>query len=670
MSSVFRSKLAAQVDFETFTLAQVQRLHAAAARQDRLFGDVAARPGAQLAEQRWTAAANRTQQLTPITVGGPDGPEHDPAFPDRFFTKRMQQSFELAALQDAANAESSSWGSRFSSYTAILTMLAVALYLFGFSLTLPRVARRLFLVVGLALVATGTAWAGALANGKPKLAPEQAAVDYAQGRIAADSAVSRQDYLEAVRWFTKAIDLRPSFADAYVQRADAAFQAGSPQGSQALFTSLTSRPALEESTADLQKALSLGIDSPIARGDLGFQEFLLGLDEHDRGLLEQSVADGREAFAEAPGFVNVAYNVGLSELALGRFAAARGTYLDAIRHTIYRNVATRRLRNDEYYEEALVAGALTDLETLAAARPKLRAQVTQIKELIVGAVSRRTLTPRATDASLGDVQSDVFPGEVQIQNIRLKHYDFRKDTLSMQWYSEAPGGLGWSVLPDVSGKVYTGSDGDYGPGDMQADSNPAGTFFVLRPYLRDTYPPQCLPGGHYRVELYVDGHLLETVSHTARFAAMQPTVARNLNVRFCRLASWRHSEKSIEGFMEGYRSPDGSQGIYVFRVLAPTAYEHLPGSREAAEVLDRLVAKFQPFPQPAKLDDPAWDDYFMALHHAVERTYVYPGGAVLGGAGVADDGSVIAGIVFGSGGPKGELTDPLYSVFDSMVLTD
>src|SRR3712207_8034978 len=52
-------------------------------------------------------------------------------FRSRYFSAATEDSLRLNALQDAANEEASRLDSRAASYTAILAMLAVSLYLFG-----------------------------------------------------------------------------------------------------------------------------------------------------------------------------------------------------------------------------------------------------------------------------------------------------------------------------------------------------------------------------------------------------------------------------------------------------------------------------------------------------------------------------------------------------------
>jgi hypothetical protein len=167
--------------------------------------------------------------MSSIRLDGPEGPKQDPAFLLRLLTSAQRESIRLAALQDAANEESGAWQSRVARYTAILTIFAVALYLLGSSLTLRQI-RSAFLVVGVSLLVTGMVWAGATAAHPPRRAPDRAADEYADGYVAWYTGIDSSDYRRAAQHFSRAIELRPTFARAYQRRATAIFMSESPHG--------------------------------------------------------------------------------------------------------------------------------------------------------------------------------------------------------------------------------------------------------------------------------------------------------------------------------------------------------------------------------------------------------------------------------------------------------
>ena len=663
MGSVFRGQQRAQVAVETFVLAEQQRLRSAEVRQRRLFATDADTSALDREETRWRRIAERTQELTPLNSESAFGPGRDANFPTKWYVAHQQEAIRLGAVQDAANEQSSVWGSRFASYTAILTMFAVALYLLGFSLTLPRAARRLFFTMGVLLSVTGCAWAAALVLAEPDRAPDQAAEEYARGDVLSRTAYAPADYRAAISHFDRAIALRPSFAQAYVDRAEAEFAAGSPPGA---FEVLADTPSLERATDDLRRALALGADNGLVLGNLGFNEFLVAVRERRPGLLGDAERHTRRAIELSPSFVNFAYNLGLVLLAERRPEAARAAYERAILRTIYRDVATKKKRLDEQFEEETVAGALTDLQNLVTEQPELADEVRAAKQLIVGSVSRRRLAAPASRARLGKPVADVFAGEVQVRALRFTRFDFDHDTLSMQWYAAGPHGLGWVALPEVSGTVFVDPEG-YGPGDLELDEDD--TYFVLRRYLEFTYPPRCFTRGRYRVELYVNGRLVSQAAVQTSFGRLDAGVARTLDIRVCRPPSWEHSDLTLAGLMEGFVSDDGSRGVYAFRVGKPRSLEKLPAAKLSPAVLQRLVKRFSfIFPSEPSFVEPDEESYFLGLDGSVTYRYAYTGGKVLAGAGVAEDGTVVVGLVFA---PEKDWDGDLpYDVFDSMVLIE
>ena len=76
-------------------------------------------------------------------------------------------------------------------------------------------------------------------------------------------------------------------------------------------------------------------------------------------------------------------------------------------------------------------------------------------------------------------------------------FDPAHDVLSAQWEYQDPLHGEWAVLPQISGPVTPGGLLSLSPG--YASNNPS--------YVSNTSPATCLPPGHYRVQLFVNGHL-------------------------------------------------------------------------------------------------------------------------------------------------------------------
>ncbi len=99
----------------------------------------------------------------------------DPDFPYDFFAHRASSATELEAESNAYNDVSDQWSRLVDSYTAILTMIAVALFLFGSAYVLYGRNRVIFTVLGGLLVATGLVWGAGLAITRQPGTPSRAA---------------------------------------------------------------------------------------------------------------------------------------------------------------------------------------------------------------------------------------------------------------------------------------------------------------------------------------------------------------------------------------------------------------------------------------------------------------------------------------------------------------
>lgn len=646
MGQLLRSQQIAQVDFENYALADQQRRRAASSRQGFIFLTGAYETVADLDQDRWEQLAAQTATLTRITEDAPDGPIRDPGFPSEYFAKSVKEAVRLRALQDASNELDGAWGGKQSTYTAILTVLAVSLYLLGLSLTVQVGIRRMFAGLGLALILVGSAWAGALALFAPATPPDEAAEAFAEGHVKLQAAGTPAQFEAAAEDYTRAIELRPTFARAYQERAEALFAAGAPVGQGLL--SVSSREALEASTRDLERALELGAENRSVLGSLGFHRFLQGLDG-DAETLEESIAFSERAIEIDPANPIFQFNRGAALLALGRTEEARAAYERAVRLTIYTDPEKEVLREDPGLEEIYVAGALTDLELVLRAQPELEGEVRSLKELIVGSDSLDRVGTGETDVTVERIALEVFPADIQWE-ATLTGYDEESDVISQQWYYQGPEELGWAALPSVSG-VY------------EPVADPDGTWFSLNSYLAATFPPACLGSGTYRVEIYVNGRLAGEAEVEEELPELRAYVPSDLNAALCRPSDWERSERIVAGWADGYEGPDTDRGVFVFRYTPPR-----PGA--TFDLLDGTIDIFSNlFPEKPVFDQASGTgtDFFMALNRPRKRWYDYEGGYVRAGTGVADDGAVIVALVWGPVDMFDEAGDLGLRIFDSFI---
>ncbi len=645
LASAQSSRETAQVELETFARWVEQRTQAGNALLASLYAanDPVRHNGLLLEQQRWETIAAATLKQSALDPESEFGPEGDPTFPQRYFAVASQESLRLNALQDAANEEASKLDERAAGYTAILAMLAVALYLFGLTLAVAgRWLRVGFLSVGLAMLGVALLWMGQTAISPPYETRDEAATEYAQARVANATAHDSAGYQTAEAHYSRAVQLRPTFARAYAERAGVIFVGSSPQRSG--FTSIAPPEALARARADLQTALSLGLENAPTLGSLGFYTFAEGVQSANIGLLNQSVDYTRRAILLDATEPIYRYNLAVALCAAGRFDEARGAYQDAVIATIYLDPAKGLLRQEPFIEEQWLAGALTDLEIVRRYQADLERvtgrlgyedQIRAFKEQIVGRVTaERPDLPQGSPAVFANITLQIFPAELQWEG-SVENYDAARDSISAQWYHNDPDGHGWAVIPEVSLTETPGVEAD-------------GRLFQLTQYTGRVLPPDCLPPGSYRVELYVNGRLAAEAASTADFGEFDAFMARDLTMAFCRPTDWVRREDRLPGLIDGYQSPDGNYGAYAARYSLPGSLREIDDV--AAQIEDLTLTSFADwFPGSPVYDEESGttENYFMGLDRRAWRWYDYGSGYVRVGAGVTQDGAVLIGMVYG-----------------------
>ena len=586
-----------------------------------------------LEHARWQRLSQESLRLSDIDPEGEYGPANDPTFPSRYFASAAYDSFRLNALQDAQNETASALDARAASYTAILAMLAVSLYLFGLTLAeQARWLRRGFLGVGLALLAAACGWGLLTANSAVPNVAEDAAEAYARGRVALLTAYDNSGYAQAEDHLDRAIEARPTFAAAYQWRAVSIVLAATPQRTG--FVSIIPDEALRRARADLERARDLGLETAAVYGPLGFNAFLQGAQSDDAAVIEESVALSRRAMELDPANPVPAFNHAVALVALGRPDKAQAAYLEGVEDAMYVDADRSQQRDEPWTEELWLAGALTDLAILERHRPELAGTIRGFKESIVAPISGGSFDAPSSPMTFGDVTMDVRPEALQWWG-SLVDYDPARDIISTQWYHRDPASQIWAVLPEISGSAF--------PPEAQGDQHT-----VYRPYLNSVLPARCLPSGEYRSEMYVNGRLAASGEFVADFGELEAFVARDITVGFCRPTTWLDMEDPHPGLMNGARSADGQYGAIAFRYPFPR--DDNEDNSLTTFIMDRVLDTFADrFPgAPVYMaDSGTTSEYFLGLSRTARRWYDYGTGWLRAAAGVTPDGAVVVGVVFG-----------------------
>ncbi len=634
--------------------------------------------GARLAAARWNALAKQTEADT-VAIARSQGvpyicssslqphcpaanaaysPEQDPRFPTRYMQQGQWTAYQLTALRDAANEEADDAEAQFVHYAATLTMLAVAVFLFGYSLTPHGRPRRvLYARLASVFVLVAGIWAGFQALSPVSHPSDAAATAFANGEVA----LNEGSYPAAISDFDRAIALRPRFVDAYHERGLAEFASGYPHigsGVGALPTTagpvtIPSVAALDKAVRDDERARGEGSDSATVLVDLGTALLYRGLLEHRTDDLRASRYALTEALTTLRSQDNATDLVAGSELRTAEADVALG---EPGATAAYR-AADSELGSRGVPREVAVAAALTDLSLIETERPQLASRVAALRQQLVAAGERGDPTPTGrpatgTDAvELGHVSAQPDPGHALYTIGSPGNFDPERDVLSAQWEYKDPLHGEWAVLPEISGPV--------GRGGLIADGRGLASNNIS--YVSSSDPATCLPPGQYRVELYVNGRLAGSASARATWPALHAVRFSAVDGAICVPAGWTPFGSLGPG-ADGYLAPDQSGGALILSI-PKAATGPLAGDQPGlAYVMQSALQGFGgsggPLPGAKAASKPQPTAFFMSSDNGQLQQWTYKHGVVLTGVGTSSNGQIYVGVAWGP--PNGELANDLF----------
>jgi tetratricopeptide (TPR) repeat protein len=543
---------------------------------------------------RWaTAVGNEDKDYVDYLYGkGGNGPEWDTLYPRGFLNGGAKWGSHLAFAQaDSENELSLAYHTRAEQYLTMLTWLAIALYLFGQSLTMVRDldAASMLVVFGVFLVAivvgfgtvqglrriSGKTYTESQACRDPKQTEatkedpkDVAARHYAAGRIEYDTARTQDEYHSATQEFECAAEARPTFSLANYYLSHASQNEKSPQNGES-FTSLFSEDAIGKVVERENKAMtgfdreSFSLNADLM-GNLGWDTYSLGLVKKDLKGVKKGMKETQEAVNDDENKEHkfLDFNLGVTRLAAGDFEGAKDAYKKAL-----------AISSGADLQSGLAAANINDLEVLlhycsgirsADDCKKIKSMADDFKQQLVAAAWPAPNGGSGGSPRLRNLWLIAAPAGL---GWHAKPENFREgqDVLSVLWYKYEDKWQLWRALPDLSGEV------DWKTVQRESD----GSVREFRSYLDATGQQSCAQNAQYRAEFYLNGKMqnLQPPPHiTPKFAPSTAGIFRDLNVSLCYPEGWGvrwRPGKVDQGMAGGYRNKEFSKGIFAFEYYFP-----------------------------------------------------------------------------------------------------
>ncbi len=268
-----------------------------------------------LTAKRYRAARDRIAKLSPLLqkpyLNPPDSvPDTWTYQADTFLVETVAQAERFANQYTLK----SFWYDKASAFATQLTLLAVALFLFGLANTTKNQMRWVFAGSGVTLGLIVFGWSLVAQNQTIEGLPDPAMQQYARGVGLAHQG----KFAQAVAAFDQATQLAPNYANVYRERGFAQFEQGN----------------YAHAIVDFQNARTQGDASADVAGALAWAYYV-------QGDLPNAIAMNRIALAKKSGEEWIEYDLALALLAAGDLDAAQAQYTASM-NTATKNVSSAR----------------------------------------------------------------------------------------------------------------------------------------------------------------------------------------------------------------------------------------------------------------------------------------------------------------------------------------
>jgi hypothetical protein len=608
LRSTTRQEIVAYQAIDAVTLLREARFRAVAARELRGAAGAGTidRASATIWDreaQRWnTASDHLTQTRLPAATrdlgsvplervfDDAVGPYEDATFPQRLFRDRtVHVSARQLAMWDAYDERSAGLDAQSSALLGTVTMLSIALYLFGQALGMGPTSRGAYVlaIFGIGLVAGGgivgirgflqpvpaveevvtlPAACSADEDVQQLTLADAAATCYARAETLAQLANDGDDGVAAQDAYAAATTLREGFAIAYYRAARAASRFATPQLHTDHVSIVAAKPLERMVDQERRAVAQLQVRERILPGALvdgyGFHEYLLAIAHEGRGLLDHAMSTLERG----------------SKFHMAVTLLAKGDDRNAINNAYWEAL------HDDDRDERTRAAAISDIEVVRAActawtDQKSRCEsindVGKSNEEVIVTDTWRTggvLPTKPPDAgpavqsTLPDIGlgASLAPGFVRWWFARPPQLAGLRDPMVLLVFRKDPGWNAFYLLPEVSGRVDASEIQEHG-----------GYVNGVRQVVMRESTAQCLqPNGEYRVELHSGGRRIghQTMNLPASPVRFASTVLREQGVALCYPSGdggWTREPASTQTLSTGYRSRDDAAGARVFAFLGP-----------------------------------------------------------------------------------------------------
>ena len=394
----------------------------------------------------------------------------------QYGTKKTQvdeQATELSLEQTAKVAERITWNDRASQYETVLTVLAVAIFLVGFTMVVSRNLRPPFVVPGVILAVICFGWAVQIHSKPiPTVAPE-AITATAAGQVAIDEGRPA----DAVTDFTTAVEAQDDYFIAHRGLGLATLLTGNPDLLQTWAITDSSPEIVGPATAELDRALQLGgQDDPLTVATSAIAAVVATDWDHAATLIDAATAENERT----PGL----------QLSRSAVAVAQGDQAQA-QDSLDRALGNMQELAGTDTDRALAAQYLTLLEWVSQQVPEQAALATDFRDrgIALIAQARASETPQA---EIGPGATVPAGAGIAVETLRFAD-GFTTADLAV---------TGVPATDQVIIAVYERPSAD-GPWVQ-----PSELFYVGPPPDGSGYtfrtPRACHPV-EYRVDLFVDG---------------------------------------------------------------------------------------------------------------------------------------------------------------------